>query len=186
MKNRSKSRQPARISDAAVQAKTGKNWEQWFTILDATGARNKNHKDIVTSLDKYKIGPWWQQMVTITYEQQRGKRRTYQKPSGYEISRSRTVGVPLSSLYRSWKNEQLRSRWLPVKGITIRKATLGKSMRITWSDGKTSLEVYFYPRGKTRSQVTVQHSKLPSQAAANRMQQHWTKNLDRLKGFLET
>jgi len=28
-----------RLSDAAVQAKTGKTWQEWFAVLDAAGAR---------------------------------------------------------------------------------------------------------------------------------------------------
>ncbi len=38
-----KARTSPRMSDAAVQAKTGKNWRQWFEILDAAGARKMDH-----------------------------------------------------------------------------------------------------------------------------------------------
>jgi hypothetical protein len=34
----------AGISDAAVQAKTGKTWTEWFAILDQAGAAAWPHK----------------------------------------------------------------------------------------------------------------------------------------------
>ena len=70
-----------RMSDEAVKAKTGKNWKEWFAILDRSGANKMGHQEIVKCLNtKHDIGPWWQQMVTVTYEQARGLREKHQKP----------------------------------------------------------------------------------------------------------
>ena len=43
---------------------------------------------------------------------------------------------------------------------TIRKATPKKSLRVTWGDGRTSLNVSFQAKGAGKSQVVVQHVKL--------------------------
>src|SRR5882762_4706979 len=89
-----------RMSDEAVKAKTGRTWKEWFGILDKAGARKMSHPEIVKYLHtKHDVGPWWQQMVTVTYEQVRGLRELHQKPAGYSISVSRTVNVPLAKLY---------------------------------------------------------------------------------------
>lgn len=65
-------------SDAAVAAKTGKSWAQWFAVLDAAGANKMSHKEIVAYLrDNHDIGSWWQQMVTVGYEQARGLREKH-------------------------------------------------------------------------------------------------------------
>jgi hypothetical protein len=65
----SATKKSARMSDAAVQAKTGKTWDEWFKILDKAGGKKMNHKEIVAYLsEKYGVGPWWRQMVTVTYE----------------------------------------------------------------------------------------------------------------------
>jgi len=151
------------MSDAAVAAKTGKTWKQWFTILDKAGAKKMSHQEIVKYLDAEPgMGPWWRQMVTVTYEQARGLRRLHQKPSGYEISVSRTINVPISMLYHAFANDKARNAWLREEGLAVRKATANKSMRVTWNDVKTSLEISFYPKGEDKSQVVVQHSKLPT------------------------
>src|SRR6266849_5995509 len=123
----------AGMSDAAVQPKTGKNWAQWLKILDAAGAKKMAHREIVRYLsDRHKVPSGWAQMVTVGYERVRGLRERHQKPEGYEISGSKTIGVPLAALYKAWEGEKARSRWLPDKDMVIRKATANKSMRITW------------------------------------------------------
>ena len=175
-----------RMSDAAVKAKTGKAWPEWFKILDKAGGKKMSHQEIVAVLSQqHSVGPWWQQMVTVTYEQARGLRAKHQTPAGYQISVSRTVAASISKVYKAWHDGKTRKLWLPAS-ITIRKATANKSMRITWTDGKTNVEVGFYPKGTGKSQVAVQHNKLPDAKAAARMKTYWGSALDRLKALVES
>ncbi len=174
------------MSDAAVQAKTGKNWRQWFEILDAAGARKMDHKGIVAVLNgRYKVGPWWGQMVAVSYEQAWGLREKHQKPGGYEISVSKTVATPLQDLFGAWADEGLRRTWLSDSAFEVRKATPRKSMRITWIDGATHLDVNFNAKGDAKSQVVVQHGKLADAKAAERMKGYWSQALERLKATCE-
>ncbi len=133
MPNASSQEKIAGISDDTVEAKTGKTWPQWLAVLDKAGARKMNHKEIVAHLSEHhpEVGGWWTQMVTVGYEQARGLREKHQKPEGYEISSSKTVAVPIESLYRAWEDPKIRGRWLKEKTLVIRKATPSKSMRIT-------------------------------------------------------
>lgn len=174
-----------RVGDEALRKRTGKSWREWFAILDKAGARKMSHKEIAALLYKRCGCPgWWSQMVAVGYEQARGLREKYQKPGGYEISRSKTVAVSLVRLFRAWQEEKFRRRWLAEK-VTVRKATRNQSMRITWADGATSLDVNFYPRGAAKSMVAVQHGKLADTKAAERMKAFWAKALDRLATVLE-
>ena len=174
------------MSDAAVKAKTGKTWKEWFTILDKAGAKKMTHKEIVKLLnEKHAVGPWWQQMVTVNYEQRSGLRDNHERPDGFQISVSRTLNVPVGKLYQSFEKAQVRSIWLDERGLVVRKATPNKSMRVTWKDGKTSLEINFYPKETGKSQVVVQHSKLPNATAATRMKTYWGEALDRLRANIE-
>jgi uncharacterized protein YndB with AHSA1/START domain len=175
-----------RMSDEAVKAKTGKTWKQWFAILDKAGARKLSHQEIVKYLNtEQRVGPWWGQMVTVTYEQARGLRALHQKPNGYEISVSRTVNVPIGMLYHAFANDKARNAWLAEDGLTVRKATANKSLRVTWNDVKTSLEINFVSKTDNKSQVVVQHSKLPNAKSAATMKAYWGKALDRLRTSLE-
>jgi len=177
----------AGISDEAVRAKTGRGWREWFALLDIIGARKMAHKDIAKHLyDNLKISGWWSQMVTVSYEQARGMRKKHQRAEvHYDISVSRTLEVPISKVFTAWQDDKTRNKWLGEDGLTIRKASANKSIRITWVDQKTSIDLNFYPKGQTRSQVVVQHSKLPDAKTAAKMKDYWSKSLDQLKTFLK-
>jgi hypothetical protein len=174
------------IGDAAVQAKTGKTWSQWFAILDRANANHMSHQEIVAFLVKrHELPGWWQQMVTVTYEQARGMRQRHETPGGFQASASKTVGASVTRLYRAWGSHAIRARWLPDPDFTVRKATRDKSMRISWIDGKTSVEVNFYARGEDKAQVSVQHSKLANARQVAEVKAYWSYALKRLKVLLE-
>ncbi len=176
----------AGLSSDAVKAKTGRGWTDWLKILDQAGAKKMKHPEMATYLhEKLGLSGWWAQMVTVGYEQARGLRVAHQTLKGFEISRSKTIAVPTKMLFDAFKNDKTRFRWLPEKGVSIRKATPYKSMRVTWPDGKTLLSVNFYPKGEGKSQIVVQHLKLASAKEAKQKQSYWSKALDKLKNLLE-
>jgi uncharacterized protein YndB with AHSA1/START domain len=176
---------PLSISDAAVKAKTGKVWNEWFKILDAAGAKRMTHQEIVALLSKkHGVGPWWQQMVTVTYEQARGLRKVHQKPGGFEISVSRTIDAPIARSYKAWTEARTRQKWLSAE-VTIRKATANKSLRLNWEDGKTIVAAAFLGKGEGKTQVVAQHNKLPDAKSAAKMKKFWGEALDQLKETLE-
>ena len=176
---------PPPVSDDAVRARTGRGWAEWIALLDAAGAREMTHRQIVAHLaTEHGVGPWWQQMVTVGYERARGMREKNQTAQGYQVGGSRTVGVPLERLYAAWTDARVLRRWLPDERFTVRRAVPQKSLRITWSDG-SDLHVLFYGKGDHKSQVTVDHRKLPDAAAVERTRAQWKERLERLRAALE-
>ena len=177
------------MSNNAVYTRTGSTWQEWFAILDASGAINMKHKDIAQYLyQKHRVSAWWSQMITVTYEQVRGLRDKHQKSDGYAISVSKVVPGPVDVLYNFWSDEKKRKRWLTEKqkaSLTIRKSTPNKSMRIIRGDGKTRVEANFYDKGGSKSQITVQHSKLSKSEMAESMKAYWKKTLQRLANLLK-
>jgi len=177
-------KQSERMSDEAVRAKTGKSWDEWLAILDAAGAKTLGHKEIVALVGQHGAGPWWRQMVTVTYEQARGLREKHQTATGYTANASRTIGVSVDRLFEAWSDASLRGRWLPDAELTIRKATPGKSLRISWGDG-TNVDVGLVSKGESKSQIAVEHAKLPDAEAVARAKEYWKQALDRLQQALE-
>ncbi len=47
------------------------------------------------------------------------------------------------------------------------------------------MEVYFTKKTADKTQVVVQHTKIPEAKAADKMKTYWTKKLDRLRTTLE-
>jgi uncharacterized protein YndB with AHSA1/START domain len=183
---KSKSGSSTRPGDEAVRNATGKEWAQWFRILDAKRAMRLDHKGIVAILAKaHGVGPWWQQMITVAYEQERGLRKVHEMSDGFQISRSKTVIAPAARAFAAWKNSKGRAEWLADPDLTIRKATANKRLRITWGDKRINVEVYFLAKGARKTQVTVVHSKLPDERAAARMKEYWASNLEALRAHVE-
>jgi hypothetical protein len=111
---------------------------------------------------RYDAGDWWQQMITVAYEQARGLRLRHPKDDGFSASAAKAISAGVTRVYGAWAEESVRSGWLDATGWHIRKATPCKSLRITWKDGKTHVEVNLWPRGVGRTLVQVEHSKLGS------------------------
>src|SRR6476646_8698579 len=99
-------------------------------------------------------------MVTVTYEQERGLRSKYQRPDGYSVSVGKVLNCSVDKVYNYWADDKVRIRWLDMNDIKIKKAKQDKSITATWIDGRTTLEVNFYKKGDSGSQVAVQHSKI--------------------------
>jgi uncharacterized protein YndB with AHSA1/START domain len=91
------------------------------------------------------------------------------------------VNVPVTKLYKSFATAKARDSWLGQTAVPVRKATPNKSMRVTWKDQKSSLEINFYPKSADKSQVVVQHSKLANASEAAKMKTYWGKALDLLR-----
>lgn len=173
------------ISSAAVRKATSKTWAQWLALLDQAGAKKLPHQDIALLLhQKHRVSDWWCQMVTVGYEQARGRRVKHQKVDGFEVSVSKTMVAPVDRAYAAWKEAGLREQWLPRTPLTIRKATPHKSIRILWPDA-TRLSVNFWPKGPLKCSVVPQHGKLATPEAAETMKAYWADKLEALRAFLE-
>lgn len=83
-----------RMSDDAVREATGKDWSEWFAILDAAGARAMPHADIAGWLSAEQGVPgWWTQGVTVAYEQEIGRRLPGQRADGtFTTTATKRVG----------------------------------------------------------------------------------------------
>jgi hypothetical protein len=167
----------APMSDTAIAAKTGRNWAEWVKALDAAGARALSHTDTAVLVrERFGIGSWWCQAVTVGYERLTGKRANLQKAGGYAASSSLTIAMGLEALYDTATDATRQRRWLPA-GVAIHKATRPRSMRGTAKDGSKSIAFYFYAKGPDKALVNVEQDRLPTQDAALRLKKAWAKSL---------
>ena len=176
----------AGVGSEAVLRATGRAWDEWLKVLDRAGAKAMPHKEIALMLwRKFEVPDWWSQMVTVGYEQARGLRAVNQKADGFAANASKTVGIALGRLYDAWNDPKVRARWLPDAPVEVRRSTDGKSMRMTWTVGDSSVDVGFFSKGADKSQVQVEHGKLKNAAAVARQKKFWSAALERLKAMLE-
>ena len=175
----------AGMADEKVAAKTGRGWAEWVRLLDGHGALTLPHRDIARLVSgEYGTPDWWTQTVAVGYERIKGLRARGQRRDGtYEASRSRTFNVSVGTLFDAWSRAATRRRWLGESGVTVRTASKNKYLRLAFTDG-TVVVVGFTPKGRSKSAVAVQHTKLPDRTAAEGLKRYWTEKLDQLGALL--
>jgi uncharacterized protein YndB with AHSA1/START domain len=175
----------AGMSDEKVKEKTGCTWERWVWALDQVDAHQWPHSEIAEYVsEKYKVPGWWSQMVTVGYERIRGLREKGQRRSGsWEASKSRTINASVSALFKAFRQPKQRASWLPAR-VVVRSASPNKSVRMTWPDG-TAVQAYFESKGRSKALVSIQHTKLESREAVDRMKETWSGHLTALAEKVE-
>jgi uncharacterized protein YndB with AHSA1/START domain len=172
---------------AATEQATGRSNEQWFALLDEWGAAERTHAEIARWLaDQEGVSNWWSQMVTVAYEQARGRRLPHERPDGFTITASKTVAAPVADLFAAVCDDTRRARWLPDAPLRLRTSTAPKSARYDWEDGATRVNVGFAARSDTTSTIALSHERLPDPDAAEEMKRWWRERLAELKTLLET
>ena len=174
------------MSDDAIRERTGRGWDEWFALLDAWEAASRPHPEIARWLrEEHGVGGWSAQSVTVGYERARGLRAPGQRPDGWSVTASKTVAVPVERLYAAFGDDGLRERWLPGAELHVRTASPPKSARYDWEDGSTRVIVGFYAKGDGKSQVALEHARLPDADTAEEMKSWWRERVGALKEMLE-
>ncbi len=175
-------------SDEKIRERTGHGWEDWFAMLDESGAGQKRHKEIARWVaEQLGIEPlaWNAQAITSSYELTRGLRAVGEKPEGFAITASKTMAAPVERVYDAFVDESMRGRWLPDGPLLERTATRPKSARFDWGDGTTRVHVTFLRKGDARGTVALEHSRLSDAEERERMKAFWRERLGSLQSLLE-
>src|SRR5688500_14253464 len=112
-------------------------------------------------------------------------RKKVQRADGYCVSVSRTFQAPVAAAYKAWATPAARKKWLAPDELTVRTASDEKSIRATWGDAGTAVDVNFYAKGDGKCQVSVEHRKLKTEAHAGRVKRAWAEAMERLRAQLE-
>ncbi len=173
------------ISNEAVKARTGKDWESWFDLLDRAGAGKLGHTATAELLaQKHGVPGWWAQNVTVEYERARGLRERHQTTQGYSVAVTKTIATSLPNLYEATANASLRRKWFPRGAFEVSSETRNKYFRGPWK--KTArLEVGFYTKGRGKSQIALQVGRLASRDEVEKVREIWKKALVKLQTLLE-
>lgn len=173
-------------SDDAVRRATGRDYADWFGLLDGWGATDHSHTEIARWLvGEHGIDGWWSQSVTVAYERARGMRAVHQMPGGFEVAVTRTVGVDADRLLAAFTSSAIRERWLPGVELRQRPTKAAGGARFDWSEPPSRVVVAVAPKGDRKATVAVQHAKLPDAETADRLKVAWRTWLTDLKAVLE-
>lgn len=193
-----------RVTDSAVKEATGRDWKAWMRALDAAGASELNHKQLVAHLAREVESPWWRQSIAVAYEQARGKRVVGETATtGFQVGVVRTLPVSAQEMWgriathpERWLGagaaltlepgaayEVPKRRGVPGVRGEVRVVKPGQRIRMTWQpDGwkkPATLQLTLVPKPRGVS-FHVHMEKLPDAKAREAMREHWSKVLENL------
>ena len=143
---------PPPVSHEAVHKATGRGWDEWLAILDDAGAAGWKHPDIARWLvSEQQISGWWAQSVTVGFERARGLRAEHERPTGFSLSATKTVHVPVERLYEAFADAKQRNGWLG-HVARVRSSTAPRTINLDWGDG-SRVAARFTPAGSTAGRV---------------------------------
>ena len=169
------------MTDAAIRAKTGRDWAQWFAALDKAGAARLDHAGIAAlARDDLGAGRWYGQMVAVSYERVRGLRAPNQKCDGeFSVSVTKVVNVPLPRLFRI----ATQGGWFPKGRFEETSRTKEKYWRGKWKKtGK--LAMGFYAKAANKAQIMIDIGALAGTESVERERAEWRKAVARLAALL--
>ncbi len=173
---------------SALQRTTGRDRAGWFAVLDAWGAAGRTYKETAGWLQtEHGLSAWWAQKLTVEYEEARGVRARGSRGDGtYTVTASKSIAAPAQRLYEAFADPTVRARWLPDAPVRERTMRPGRSARFDWGDDGERMSVSFVPSGPAKTQVGVEHARLPSEAAAADAKAAWRDRLAALKTLVES
>lgn len=197
-----------RITSGSLRKATGRGWDEWLEALDAAGAEDWEHGEIVAHLERehpeVETG-WWRQSLAVGYEQARGKRVVGETAdAGFQVGVQRTVAAAATEAWELivshpelWLGEGAsvvfaegeRYEVAPANGTSgatgeIRVVKPGERLRTTWQpDGwaaPATVQLTLSESGRGGTAIHVHLEKLPDADAREAMRTRWRQALDRL------
>ena len=179
--------QQAGTSVEGVKRATGRSRGEWFSLLDAWGAGGRQYRELADWLtSEHGLSSWWAQKLIVEYEQARGLRPPGVRPDGtFEVSASKTVGVPVERVFAAFVDSRRRKGWLPDADMALRSSERGRIAHFDWDGGASRVSVSFEDKGASRATVAVSHRKIGDAAEAQTAKAAWQQRLAALKSYLE-
>jgi len=198
------SEERAGISDDAVRAATGRAPAEWEALLDARGAAELPHRQIVSLLQEtgeVRSG-WWLQMLAVDYERRKGRRAVGQTAdTGFQIGVQRTLPITPDEAWALLMSPEGVRTWLGGEGPRwekgekyalhdgaageVRVFKPGSHLRITvhpegWPRAST-LQVRVTPSGEQKSVISFHQEHLPGTAEREARRRFFEAALDALQ-----
>ncbi len=174
------------LSDEAVKKATGKDWDNWLSILKEEKADKLEHAEIARLLnEKHKIDGWWAQSITVEFERHIGKRKVGEVKDGtFQTAVSKTLPGNIDQVYKAWLNHITDIKSFNSLSIS-EEARLSESDK--WRYWRTALEdgtrivVTVGYKTDEKSSLTIGMEKLQDQSAVKFWKDYWKKYLENFK-----
>jgi uncharacterized protein YndB with AHSA1/START domain len=195
------------VSDAAVRKATGRGWDDWFALLDAAGARDWSHKEIVAWLAaNAELSGWWRQSVAVGFEKAAGKRVVGETAdAGFQVGVRITVAAPLNAVWDALASPAGKALWLrseiaelvPGAAYEAPGGTEGEIRVVKPLDRirfthchpgaapASTVQIALVRSAEAKTAITFHHEKLRDPDERELMRRHWKAVAERIKEMVE-
>jgi uncharacterized protein YndB with AHSA1/START domain len=195
------------LQDSVVKEKTARTMKEWYAHLDGRGGLGAGRRELINHLySDEKLDEWWAVTVVVEYERARGQVEKDGKPKGYSVCATKTISAPLERVFDAFADKKSLDRWLGPKtriefkdggafanadgdAGTFSRIRANKDIRLAWNHPKigtgTQVEVLFADKGKGKTGITLNHTRIQSRREADDLRAGWGAAFDSLKELLE-
>ncbi len=195
------------VTNDAAKAATGKTLTDWYATLDARDGLKQGRRAINNFLYEQKLDPWWCTTIAIEYEKHHNLRKKDGLFEGYFICSTKTIAASAEDVFRAWASGEALSKWLGAsmqasvtdggayqnkdgdRGTFLRVRG-NKDLRMTFENpafsAPTQVDVQFQDKGKGKTGVLLNHTRIQTRAEADALRRAWAEALDRLKEICES
>ncbi len=205
MKYNFKSERP--VTNEGAKAATGRTLDQWFAELDEQVGLKQGRRAVSSHLVTQNVDPWWCTTIAVEYEKHHQVRKKDGLYEGYFICSTKTIAATPDRVFSAWSDGSLLSKWFgdstkaevkdggsyqnrdgdKGKFIRVRK---NKDIRMTFENESLSapsqVDVQFQDKGKGKTGLLVNHSRIQTRAEADGLRAAWAEALDQLKKLCES
>ena len=133
---------------------------------------------------KHGLSDWWAQKLIVEYEEARGIRPAGVRRDGtFEVGASKVINIDIDRVRAAFVDPTARERWLRDARLQPRDPSTETRLRFDWADG--SRIVVNLVADADRTQVAIQHERLPDADTAARVKAFWRERMADLKAYLE-
>ncbi|MBK8096918.1 MAG: SRPBCC domain-containing protein [Planctomycetes bacterium] len=194
-------------TDAACRQATGKTLAQWFAVLDQSPGPAAGRRELAqAALTAVGKDEWWATTLAVEYEKARGQREKDGRPRGYSICVTKTVAAPLPEVFAAFGKAELLARWFGAGSsvhfadggvlrdgdgdqLTFTRIRADKDLRASWQSSDlapdSQVEVLFADKGKGRTGITLNHTRIQLRRDADVLRLGWGQCLQALRELLE-
>lgn len=194
------------VTNEAAKSATGKTLDQWFAELDKADGLKLGRREINNRLYAQKLDPWWCATIAVEYEKHHDIRKKDGLYEGYFVCATKTIAAPPADVFKACASGEELSKWFGNgtradvkdggsfqnndgdKGTFLR-VRQNKDIRMTFENvglsAPTQVDVQLQDKGKGKTGVLVNHTRIQTREEADGLRAAWGKALDQLKASCE-
>jgi uncharacterized protein YndB with AHSA1/START domain len=191
------------LTDDACRQATGATMKEWFDRLSKKPELSGKRRDAINWMyEQMNKNAWWPTTIWVEWQKNQGIVLKDGKSDGYNICVTKTVGAPVSDVFKAFSDNRLAG-WLgdgakstADNHITDSKSNKGtavrvrdpKDLRYKWQTAgakdETEVDIMFAENaGKTG--ITLNHNRIQTREEADGLRRAWGEALERLKSMME-